>query len=44
MLFKGVNYIHNNQSKKILVDNEVITCLGAIGSPQLLLLSGIVGF
>ena len=38
---KGVNYIENGIEKQALVSGEVILAAGAIGSPQLLQLSGI---
>jgi choline dehydrogenase len=37
----GVEYIHDNQTKQALAEQEVILCGGAINSPQLLLCSGI---
>ena len=38
---KGINYSRNGQSKQVRARKEVILCAGAIGSPQLLMLSGI---
>ncbi len=37
----GVEYLHNGHSKAIYADQEVILVAGAIGSPKLLMLSGI---
>ncbi|KAJ3658014.1 hypothetical protein Zmor_009781 [Zophobas morio] len=38
---RGVEFIHRNQTFRALVTNEVILSVGAINSPQLLMLSGI---
>lgn len=37
----GVEYISGNQTTRILADKEVIVSCGAIGTPKLLMLSGI---
>ena len=37
----GVEYIANGQLRTVYGEREIIVCAGAIGSPQLLLLSGI---
>ena len=37
----GVEYVHDGRLKKIYVNKEVILSAGAIGSPQILMLSGI---
>ena len=37
----GVHYRHNNRDRYIAANQEVILAAGAIGSPQLLMLSGI---
>jgi choline dehydrogenase len=37
----GVAYIQNGQNKTVRAEREVILCLGAVHSPQLLLLSGV---
>jgi choline dehydrogenase len=41
MTAKGIEITHNNNKHKIMANTEVISCLGSIGSPQLLMLSGI---
>lgn len=38
---KGIRYSSKGQSKQLRARKEVILCAGAIGSPQLLMLSGI---
>lgn len=38
---RGVEYIVDGHGERSFADREVILCAGAIGSPQLLLLSGI---
>ena len=38
---KGVNYTNNGKSKQVFASKEVILSAGAIGSPQILLQSGI---
>lgn len=37
----GVDYLHRGQRCEVRPDREVILCAGAIGSPQILLLSGV---
>jgi len=37
----GVEYQHGGEAKRATAGAEVICCLGAVGSPQLLMLSGI---
>jgi choline dehydrogenase len=37
----GVEYLHRGEPREARVDREVILCAGAIGSPQILLLSGV---
>ena len=37
----GVEYVHDGRLKKVYVNKEVILSAGAIGSPQILMLSGI---
>lgn len=37
----GVEYIENNRTHRMFADQEVIICSGALGSPKLLLQSGI---
>jgi choline dehydrogenase len=37
----GVSYVHGGTAGEARADGEVIVCAGAIGSPQLLMLSGI---
>ena len=40
-LAKGVEFSRHDRLEKVLARREVILCLGAIGSPQVLLLSGV---
>ncbi|KAG5331533.1 DHGL dehydrogenase, partial [Acromyrmex charruanus] len=37
----GVEFVKHNQITRVIANKEVIVCAGAIGSPQLLMLSGI---
>jgi choline dehydrogenase len=37
----GVEYMQNGSSREVRVVREVVVCAGAIGSPQILLLSGV---
>lgn len=37
----GVEYLHRGERLEVRADREVILCAGALGSPQILLLSGI---
>lgn len=37
----GVEYRHEGETKRAYASSEVISCLGAIGSPQVLMLSGV---
>src|SRR5262249_8036021 len=37
----GVEYLDMEQLRTVYVEKEIIVCAGAIGSPQLLLLSGV---
>ena len=37
----GVEYVHEGRLKKIYSNKEVILSAGAVGSPQILMLSGI---
>jgi choline dehydrogenase len=37
----GVEYLHRGERLEVRADREVILCAGAIGSPQILLLSGV---
>ena len=37
----GIEYIHNNETRFVAAEREVILCGGAINSPQLLMLSGV---
>jgi choline dehydrogenase len=37
----GVEYRHDGETKRVYADGEVICSLGAIGSPQVLMLSGV---
>lgn len=37
----GVQYLHDNETKIVHVNHEVILCGGALNSPQLLMVSGI---
>ena len=36
-----MEYVHDGRLKKVYVNKEVILSAGAIGSPQILMLSGI---
>ncbi len=37
----GIAYVQNGQTKTVRAEREVILCLGAVHSPQLLMLSGV---
>ncbi|XP_018351784.1 PREDICTED: glucose dehydrogenase [FAD, quinone]-like [Trachymyrmex septentrionalis] len=37
----GVEFVKHDQTTRVIANKEVIVCAGAIGSPQLLMLSGI---
>jgi choline dehydrogenase len=37
----GVEYLHRGRRLEVRADREVILCAGAVGSPQILLLSGV---
>ncbi|MCB2009176.1 MAG: GMC family oxidoreductase N-terminal domain-containing protein [Geminicoccaceae bacterium] len=38
---RAVEYLHRGQSKRVFCDGEIVLAAGAIGSPHLLMLSGI---
>ena len=37
----GVEYVAGGQLAQVMAEQEVILCAGAVGSPRLLMLSGI---